>query len=99
MIHTERAKDSISASSYAVLFPDPFGPATIQKIGRSTLWGGNVGCTDDAFVVAPRLGDVLGKDVSKIFFKDCGIGIQRSHGLPSAFRPRDTLPAYTRSRP
>jgi hypothetical protein len=96
---TERAKASMSASSYAVLLPDPFGPATIQKIGRSTLGGGNVGHADNPLVVAPRLGDILGEYVSETFLKHCGIGIQCPHGLPSAICLQNALFAYgTRSR-
>jgi hypothetical protein len=94
IIQTERAKASMSASSYAVLLPDPFGPATIQKIGRSTFGGRNVGRADNPLVVAPRLGNILGEYVPETFLKYCGIGIQCPHGLPSAIRLQNALLAY-----
>ncbi|MGC2075263.1 MAG: hypothetical protein WA728_04360, partial [Xanthobacteraceae bacterium] len=94
IIQTERAKDSMSASWYTLLLPDPLGPATIQKIGRLTLWGGNVGCADNAFVVTPRLGDVLSEHVPETFFKDGAIRVQRSHGFPSARGRSNALLTY-----
>jgi hypothetical protein len=65
MIQTERANASISVSWYALLLPDPFGPATIQKVGRSMFAWGNVGHAENTLVLSPCLGDVLAENVSQ----------------------------------
>src|SRR5882672_5186485 len=90
-----RARESLDVQIFVRgALPDPFGPATIQKIGRSTLGGGNVGHADNPLVVAPRLGDILGEHVPETFLKYRGIGIECPHGLPSAIRVQNALLAY-----
>src|SRR5258705_5942440 len=80
MIHTERANASMSASWYTLLLPEPFAPATIQKIGRSTLPRGNIGRPDNTLILAPRLGYAPAENVAQVFIEAGAVRIQGMHG-------------------
>src|SRR5215472_17831766 len=58
MIQTERPNASMLVSWYALLLPEPFGPATIRKTGGSALGDDNVCDADYTLIVATRLGDI-----------------------------------------
>jgi hypothetical protein len=95
MIHTERANASMSASWYTLLLPEPLGPATIQKIGRSPLARDAIGRPDDALVLAPRLGNVPGEYVAQVLVEARAVRVQGMDRLRAAFRVGNLLLAYS----
>src|SRR5262245_29147608 len=74
-----------------LLLPEPFGPATIQKIGRSALAPDTVGRAEKALVLPPRLGHVPGEYVLQTLIEAGAVRVQGTHGLPPAVRRCDPL--------
>jgi hypothetical protein len=56
--------------------PEPFGPATIRKAGRSALDGDTVGSTGHALVLAARLGDILSENIAEVAREGLAPGVE-----------------------
>src|SRR5262245_41065668 len=67
-----------------LLLPEPLGPATIQKIGRSAFARATVGRTEQTLVLAPRLGNVLSEEVVEAAVEARAVGVKRPNGLSTA---------------
>src|SRR5580658_7472607 len=74
-----------------VLFPDPFGPATIQNFGRSSSLTGTTGETRFLLVFAPYPLNVLLEHQSQIAGKGRAIRIQGENASAMAVRAEQPL--------
>ncbi len=91
MIQTERLKSLMVAPVYRVLFPDPFGPATIQNFGRSSCLTGTTGETRFLLVFAPCPPDILLEHQSQIACKGRAVRIQGKNAHAMAIRAKQPL--------
>jgi hypothetical protein len=69
-----------------VLLPEPFGPATIQNLGRSTSLVGTTASTQHFLVFTPCPGNVLLEHQGQITCKGRAVRIQSEHALAVTIR-------------